>query len=622
MQFFAPIMRLYLLLGVSCGLLISCNQISIPRLTFEEDPGTSLPISVAYDFDPQLNQASLEVDACGFSYTIPTGDIIRQAFLDVGQDRFASVTTQQAGGPMTTGTSSNVIIQLSLLGQAFEAVDRSGDEDRYGAAVDLQLLAVFMDSQGHHIAKAPLTYHDTIRMWVPEISSQSSSCATGQFDQEFQDAAKILAKDMVDRMPQLFDQPAIPGTVAQNQALPQVTFPPLSQTVPAASSLSFRTLLQDGNDNLVLEGGEKVVLQIQTTNRGMHPIASALVELKGTQAILEAFSQVTEGPVTIGVLEPGETKTTEIRGLMPTFSGKTRGELIVSVRTPDGISAGTHRILAAIQPGKRTSSQKVAPQEKKPRHTADSKLLNKKRPLKGHDSDSPYYAILIGLDEYRDPWIGKTHKMDHPIHALTDALQSTGMFVPSHIQTLENSHATKTDIEEAIFSWARPRLTEESILVLYYVGHALLDHKTDEVYLIPYEGSHRASKNRLISLRILQRALGKLDAKLALLFLDTPLTNGHARSQVRKKNEASPKWHSALIQTGNQQAAKVIQVRRMAQQPLRDPAKLLSGLLGRADRNQDGIITVREMVHDIQSVAEVMPTIARIGSHAEIPLVQ
>ncbi|NKB81138.1 MAG: hypothetical protein GKS05_04460 [Nitrospirales bacterium] len=616
-------MRVCLLLGVSCALLVSCNQISIPRLTFEEEPTTYLPISVAYDFDPQLNQASLEVDACGFSYTIPTGDIIRQAFLDVSQDRFASVTTHQAGQPSTASASTNVVIQVSLANQVFDAINRSGEEDRYNATIDLELLAIFIDAQGNHVAKAPLVYHDTTRMWVPELSSQSSSCSTGQFDQEFYDAAEILAKDLSDRMPQLFGQPPTPGTVAQNPVLPQTTFPPVPQAVASASALSFRTLLQDGNDNLVLEGGEKLILQIEVTNKGIVPIASALVELSGTQIILKAFSQVTEGPVTMGVLQPGETKMTEVRGLMPSLSEKARGELIVSVRTPDGISAGTHRILAAIQPSKRA----VLLEDLQREHTSRPAVLpaqpQEDVPLEADDSDSPYYAILIGLGEYRDSWIGKQQIVNEPIQALRDALQSTGIFVSDHIRTLENAHATKTDIEEALFSWAMPRMTKESVLVLYYAGHTLIDHKTGEVYVVPYEGSPRASKSRLISLKTLQRVLGKLDVRLALLFLDAPLTNSFSRLREGKKSGIpSPKWHDALAQTDDQEAATVIQIRRTTQQPLHDPAKLLSGLLGRADRNQDGGITVGEMIQDLESVAEVVPPMARLNTSAEIPLAQ
>ena len=52
---------------------------------------------------------------------------------------------------------------------------------------------------------------------------------------------------------------------------------------------------------------------------------------------------------------------------------------------------------------------------------------------------------------------------------------------------------------------------------------ALVDPKTGEAYLSPYEGSISGSRKRLISLRSLHRVLQKLSVKLTCLFLDTPV---------------------------------------------------------------------------------------------------
>ena len=65
-------------------------------------------------------------------------------------------------------------------------------------------------------------------------------------------------------------------------------------------TLTFRTLLKDGNDNLVLEGGENLILQIEVTNESNLPISTAQVELTGTPAIVQAFTQVTPLPIQIG----------------------------------------------------------------------------------------------------------------------------------------------------------------------------------------------------------------------------------------------------------------------------------------------------------------------------------
>lgn len=585
-----------LLLMMAFSLLVSCNKISIPRMSFEEDPQVYLPIAVAYAFDPQLSQATLSVDACGFAYTIPTGNLISQAFVDVSQERFASVVTQPAGQPAPAGASSNVTVQLSLVNQSFEPTNRSGEEDRYNARITVELLAVFLDSQGHSVAKTPLRYQQTVRMWTPELSSQSTSCATGQFDQEFYDAGENLAKEMTMLMPQLFGQPPPPGTVAQSPIPPQATYPAIPQVRPPAPTLSFRTLLRDGNDNLVLEGGEKLVLQIETSNNGMAPTPSATVELTGSPSILEAFSRVTNLPLTIGPLQAGETKMTEIRGIMPVVNQASKGELIVSVRTPNGVSVGSHRILAAIQPG--TSSPT--------------------RPAKSQNAPngSPHYAILVGLDSYQVPWVKPDETGGRHLHAMAKTLQFTHAFDRDHIRILENARATRKEIEQAVFTWVGPNVTSDSIVFMYFGGHSLLDPHTGEIYLVPYEGSSRTAKNQLISLRLLQRALGKLRGHAVLLILDAPVTRllGQ-KGAIDTTGAPSPRWSSGLTNRGN-----LIQVRRRSSSSPQEAADLLAGLEGRADRNHDGTITVEEFLLDLGDKAEILPSPDTLGSRLQVPL--
>ena len=261
--------------------------------------------------------SSMHVD---FPFTINSGEIITQAFLSVGQERFASISALPSSGKAANAANQgDVTILLSLLHQSYQPVNKTGQEDRYEADLDLQLLAVYTDSQGNALAKSPLSYHDRSRVWTPQLSSESASCATGMFDGEIETGANQLAHDMVDAMPQLLGQPAAPETASQPAPAPQQA--PLA-VVPQPGSqapvLSFRTMLKDGNDNLILEGGEKLILQIETTNKSTIAIPTAFINLSGSQTIIDAFTRVTSLPINLGSLQPGETKTTEIRGIMPT----------------------------------------------------------------------------------------------------------------------------------------------------------------------------------------------------------------------------------------------------------------------------------------------------------------
>ena len=267
-------------------------------------------------------------------------------------------------------------------------------------------------------------------------------------------------------------------------------------------TLSFRTLLKDGNDNLVLEGGENLILQIEVTNESNLPISTAQVELTGTPAIVQAFTQVTPLPIQIGSFQPGEKKTTEVRGRMPFVGSMQKGELIVSVKPKEGSPASSHKILAAIGPGSASDQQTVAQSNNPSKSSATGKKQQTRKV-----NESRYYAIIVGLDQYRDPWPQAHQIPRRHLAGLIDTLRTTGNFPKSHIRVLHGQHATRADIEESLFSWARDRLKKDSILLFYFAGHTVADPIKGEVFLVPYEGSLQASKKRLISLRSLQRVL-------------------------------------------------------------------------------------------------------------------
>ena len=214
----------------------------------------------------------------------------------------------------------------------------------------------------------------------------------------------------------------------------------------------------------------------------------------------------------------------------------------------------------------------------------------------------------MGIDEYRDPW-PKAHRIQRShLKGLLDTLRTTGTFPKKQIRVLYGTHATRADIEEVLLSWAKNRMTADSVLLFYFAGHAAADPESGDVFLVPYEGSLKASKKRLVSLRSLQRVLGKLKIQLCLLLLDTPVIQYlNTGNRVGPNGKAHANWRGNLSSTSNQQTSRVIQIKTTQDKRNQDPAKLLSGLLGRADRNQDGRITVGEFLQDVQNVAEITP---------------
>lgn len=613
-------------------LIMACDKATLPRFSHDEPPSAHMPISVTLAFDQELQAATMEVDACEAPYDIQVGRIMSEAFLQNSGESFAAVMAQQPPGSPTPVTgSSDLTIDVSLINQSFDAPGRFG-ADTYQAKLAFQLQAVYRNAQGSTLAQRPLIYKETVKIWTRQDGSSSASCWTDSLDRAVENAANSLARDMIGIVPSLFGMAPSPPTMAQGSTM-SVPVPPVQAQAAPAPSLSFRTMLQDGNNDMALEGGEKLVLQIETTNTGSAPIRAVTVELTGTQTIVDAFTSVTSLPIALGALQPGETKSTEIRGSIPSQVEAERGELIVSVIPSDGSPPSSRRILAAVRPSQ-SPNQEQAQIERANLGGASpigsnshkGKAASRGGVTHRKGAGTQYYAIVVGMDRYRDPWPGARRIASDQFAGITDVLKAAGTFPSDQVRVLQGRRATKSDIEEALVDWARERVDQTSIFLFYFLGHALEDRLTGQVFLVPYEGAPTASTKRLISLQALHRVLTRLETKLTLLFLDTSITS-YSMSPIHQNPSGIKRanWQGAL-QNGTAKGGggvRLIQIRKLEGSEGLAPGGLLSGLLGRADRSQDGFITVGELLRDLGGRStEIIPSLSPNSSFARIPLTQ
>ncbi|WP_342348396.1 hypothetical protein [uncultured Nitrospira sp.] len=353
----------YSLLAVVLSVLSACDKVSVPRLTFDDHSEPRIPFSITYAFAPNLLNHTQTVDACGLPYTIPVGEIIAKTFLKVGQNRFNGVRAEPPVGDAQGAPPDGYRVIVDLNQFLFDPVTLMATEPQYTAFVDLKLLVVYEDPQGTSLAQTPLTYHEKVNLFVHALSSSASSCATQQLDGTVENAAEKLAKEMISVMPRLGQVLSPVVTNPSSYAEPSGTTPPshfpMRNPAPTATppqpvispSVQFRTKLVDANRNLILEGGEAVILLIETTNVSGSTIPSAYVELRGTPMLVEAFKRVAPIPMPIGELKAGEKRTAEIRGRIGEVREQLKGELIIGIILSEGLPPGTHTIMTEIQPG-------------------------------------------------------------------------------------------------------------------------------------------------------------------------------------------------------------------------------------------------------------------------------
>ena len=597
---------------------INMPDISMPNLGFgeEEKPNPTLPVSVIYAFDSSVTEATLEVNACGLPYTIQSGELIPQAFMQVGHERFQSVTAYAGTGKAVQASQpADVTVQIQLVTQSIQSATSMADEENAIAFVDLQLQAAYLDANGNELARQPLNYNEQVSIWTPALTGQSVSCTTGRYDDLIVSAAVQLAGHMASIVPELLNRPvpqqrtAQAVTSRQSQAAARQPQP----SEPVRPTLKFRTMLKDENNNLMLDAGEVISLHVEITNAGHTLLEGVAIDLKGTPAVVKAFTTITPIPISVGSCQPGETKTIEIRGKMPVTVPTQNGELTVSVNPGDGSVIGSHRILATLQSGSGHSTPRADVGKMPP----VPKL--KKSGTVGEKTD--YLAVLVGMDRYRDTWPGAYRTRRGQVAALTQTLQTTGLFTDHTIRILEGPRATRTAIEETLLTWSQRRLGQDGVLIFYFSGQALNHPETGEVYLVPFEGSPNATAARLLSLRSLQRILATLDNRLTLLILDAPVTPLRVTGGTGF-DEAVPTQWATGFSPSDHDGNHVIQIRKIRRRETGDRADVLAGLFGRADADDNGTITVGEFLNDVSAMAEITPMLPATAPEASIPLSQ
>jgi Caspase domain len=202
------------------------------------------------------------------------------------------------------------------------------------------------------------------------------------------------------------------------------------------------------------------------------------------------------------------------------------------------------------------------------------------------------YVLAVGVSTYRDPQIAARKYAALDAELVAAYFQTVGGVPAPNIRLLQDWKALRSDIEEFILEWLPKRLTSESVVIVYFSGHAAVS-PSGETYLIPYDGAHNSTA-RLYPMKDLEAALARLKTKQTLFIFDGGMLALGPTGTVKRRG---PLWSSG----------KSPVLHMIGTTGLRDglePAKLrhglftyylLRGLKGDADANVDGDVTLGEL---------------------------
>lgn len=147
--------------------------------------------------------------------------------------------------------------------------------------------------------------------------------------------------------------------------------------------------------------------------------------------------------------------------------------------------------------------------------------------------DKNSFAIIIGISQYREKGITKIKYASHDAEIMSMYLKKARGVPPENIKMLLDENATKSDLEAYIEDWLPKRAKKDSTIFVYYAGHGTPNLKTQEAFLVPYDG-HPDFTSKLFPLKRLYAGLNTLEAKEVVVMLDSCFSGAGGRSVIQE----------------------------------------------------------------------------------------
>lgn len=254
-------------------------------------------------------------------------------------------------------------------------------------------------------------------------------------------------------------------------------------------------------------------------------------------------------------------------------------------------------------------SADAAPVAAAPRSAPVARMNVDTPPISKMSVDPNAYAIVIGIEKYRQKGIPKVDYAARDAATMHRYLTKSMGFDPANVVLLQNEQATRSDLRKYLGPWLKNRVSPKSRVFIYYAGHGAPNPVTGHGYLVPYEGDPNYTKTTGFAIQGLYDTLAKLSAKEITVVLDACFSGAGARSLLAKG--ARP-----LVNRISAKAARnisVISAASGAQISASYPQGrhglltyfLLKGLHGAADSNKNGAVTTSELLEYARPAVEI-----------------
>ncbi len=221
------------------------------------------------------------------------------------------------------------------------------------------------------------------------------------------------------------------------------------------------------------------------------------------------------------------------------------------------------------------------------------------------------YAVVIGIERYRRD-LPNVNFASHDAKVVREYLTKRLGFSEQNVVSLINDHAAKSDMEKYLEYWLPEHVDNDSTVLIYFSGHGAPNLKTNEGYILPYDGDPTYLDGTGYSLKRLYETLEKSPAKEVVVMLDSCFSGTGGRSVISKG------LRPVVISVENPILAGGKTVVLTASSGVQSSSTynskshglltyfLLKGLQGSADQNNDGKIELSEVYTYLRPQVEIV----------------
>jgi len=211
-----------------------------------------------------------------------------------------------------------------------------------------------------------------------------------------------------------------------------------------------------------------------------------------------------------------------------------------------------------------------------------------------------FYALLIGVNDYKDPNIVSLENPIRDANAVRKVLCTKYIFNPENVLLLENP--SNNDILEAFDKLSR-ELDEDDNLLIFYAGHGWWDSEASTGFWFPADADN-VSRTRWIRNSTIQDYMKELKVKHSLLITDACFSGGIFSS--RSVNTGASLAVKTMYETPSRKA-----MTSGAFSEVSDNSAFVKYLVDRLNKNDEKYLSADELFRSFRTAvmnnSEVIP---------------